>query len=806
MAIEFARVEILHAGSKSAPAKSAYIGRSKARDWQSGESYNFERQGGLIDSGFVLPADAPEWAADMDRLWNEAQEAEYTTDRKTGERRLKSYGRQKDGSAGRPQVARDISLALPRELSDEQNRQLLTEFIDQKFGKSNVAVQWAIHRDDANHNPHAHLLVSTRRLTARGFGTKARELNPDFLAGGVIRPDHFARQWAEFQNEFFISRGMELRVDPTRIVASRHNGPARYIEDSRRQIENGQLTAEALEKARDPEKLLEHLTSRRATFSERDVDWHLKKVGLDEQEREAIKAQIMERPELIRLRDDADAQLFTTTTVWEQEKRVADAATSLVQDQRLAASDRARRQAAHSRTMDDEQLSAFAYATSAGRLAVVKGRAGTGKSYTMGAIREAYEADGFRVVGLAPTNTVAADMRADGFKEGRTIASEILRQQHEREVWDSRTVIMLDEFGMVSTRDMEMILARAEATGSKVIAFGDDRQLASVERGGMFGYVADLANARELTTVRRQSVDWQRTASEAASRGEIGTALQAYQDRGYIRWADDMEKARADLVRDWREAAQDDAESAPFVYAATNDAVNRFNDEIRNVRKELGQLDRDEHHFVVEKAGRTRQVDVSAGDRVLFNKSVKDRQTGLDLRNGEFGVVERIEGERMTVRTDGGRVVSFDAREHNGWDLGYAGTVYKGQGKTQGRVWAFHDSAAAWRAETSYVGLTRHKAELRIYANRQTAPRGVEDLGRSMQRQSDNRPALAMQRVSERAQERSPFQQAFVKWKSEREKPRPNYFENKARIERETREHPERVQQRQKSRDRGWER
>lgn len=799
MAIEFARCQILHAGADSTPAKAAYNGREKGHDQATGISYDFRHHGELIDSGSVLPADAPEWAADMDRLWNEAQEKEITTDRATGERRLKECGKRKDGSKGVPQVAKDYTLALPREFSDEQNRQLLTEHIDRKFGRSNVAVQWAIHRDAGNHNPHAHLLVSTRTLTANGFGRKARELNPEFVKGRIV-PDQLGRDWAAHINAFARERGLEVRVDPTRVVANRHLGKAFYIEDSRRQIENGTLTQSALDAARDPEKLLEHLTSRRATFTENDVDWHLKKVGMDAAERASVKFQLMERPEIIRLTSSEGRAIFTTSTVWEQESRVAATATSLAQDKRFAASAKARERAVEGRTMDGEQRAAFNYATDAGRLAVVKGRAGTGKSYTMGAIRDAYEADGYRVIGLAPTNTVAADMRADGFTEGRTIAAEMMRQKGEHQVWDHRTVIVVDEFAMVSTRDMERVLARAEATSSKVVAFGDDRQLSSVERGGMFGHVANVARASELTTVRRQKDDWQREASEAAARGDITTALKAYEDRGGVNWSSNLEAAQGELVRDWKEAAQQEPDAMPFVYAATNKAAAHLNDEIRQVRKELDHIDREERRFTVEKGDQVREIDVSAGDRVQFVRTVKDRATGLDLRNGEFGTVERIKGDRLTVRTDGGRVVSFDAREHNGFDLGYAGTVYKGQGKTQGRVWALHDNPNAWRSDTSYVALTRHSGELKIYANRENA-RSVEDLGRKMQRSSDNRPAISLQRAPEQSQERPGF---FGRLDRERGQSagtgQRGYFENRDRVERETRERPPR------QRDRGFDR
>lgn len=735
MAIEFARMTILNAADHSAVAKAAYNAREKAYDRSSGITYDFRFQLGLIDSGFVLPADAPEWAADTASLWNAAQEREFVKDRKTGELRLSKHGK--------PQVAKDIVLALPKELDDDQNRELLQSYIASKFGGSKVAVQWSIHREDGDPNAHAHILVSTRTLSGKGFGKKARELNPEFVWSnskqrGIIQKDAFARSWAEFQNSYFAERGMVLRVDPTRIIPERHIGNARFIENSDREQQNAMLAEAARAAARDPDKVLAHATKTTSTFTKRDIERHLNNAGIDDAEREEVVSQLMASPELVEIGKGR----FTTRTVIAEERVILTRAQRLANEGERGSSEASRKAAAATRTMTAEQQAAFKYATGAERFAVVQGRAGTGKSYTMGAIREAYERDGYRVVGLSPTNTVAADMRGDGFKEGRTVASELLRLDNGHAPWSARTVIMIDEMGMLSNEDMRRVLAKAEMAGAKIIGFGDDRQLTSVARSGMFEHVARVARAVELGDVIRQKVEYQKEASEAAARGDMTAAIAAYGERGNINWSSDLDAAQEDLVRDWRESVERQPEHLPFVYAATNDAVGALNDKIRAVRKELGQLTGDEHLFVTEKRGKTRETRVSVGDRIQFTQSVKDRATQLDLRNAEFGTIERVAGKKLTVRTDAGRVVTFDAGEQKGWELGYASTVYKSQGKTQARVMALHDSAFAWKSQLSYVALTRHKHEFRLYANRETAE-DEKDLARMMGRSGTKRAALS---------------------------------------------------------------
>lgn len=741
MAIQFARARVISpTGNKprSAVAASAYNGRSVGIDHTTGERFDFRNRGAdLVDSGFLLPSNAPEWAADMQRLWNEATEAEKVTDRKTKERRFSQNGS--------PQVARELVLALPKELTDEQNRDLALAYIMARHdgpGGQKVAIQWAIHRDPEGKNPHLHLMESTRELTGKGFGKKDRRLNPEFNKGQIV-PDQLGSRWAEFQNTYFRERGFKLAVDPTRIVPDRHMNSALYIEESKRQEQRDQLERENREATRDPEKVLIHVTAHKATFSVQDIDRYLVKGGLDDAERLEVRSAILDRGDLVALAGER----YTTQAILDQEQAVLGYADKLNTSGGFAVSRTVAQLATSSRTMDAEQMNAFDVATKANAIAIIQGRAGTGKSYTMGAIRDAYEAEGYRVVGLAPTNAVAADMRADGFKEGRTIASEMLRQQNEREVWDSRTVVVVDEMGMVSTRDMERMLARAEAAGAKVIGFGDDRQLQSVERGGMFPLLAEKAPSTELKSVRRQEMDWMREASEAAADGNISAAVKTYDERGNVLWSADLDKARAELVQDWK-AATESTGDMPAVYASTNAQVHALNTEIRLARKELGQLGTMSHAFEVEKREDKRTILLSENDRIIFTSSVRDRATGLDLRNGEAGTVTKIEGSRITVRTDGAssRTFTFDGDENRGWDLGYASTVYKSQGKTKGQAWALHDSKFAWNSSTAYVGLTRHKNDFRLYANRDMA-KNAQELGWRMSRKGDNGAASAFKRA-----------------------------------------------------------
>jgi hypothetical protein len=117
-----------------------------------------------------------------------------------------------------------------------------------------------------------------------------------------------------------------------------------------------------------------------------------------------------------------------------------------------------------------------------------------------------------------------------------------------------------------------------------------------------------------------------------------------------------------------------------------------------------------------------------------------DRKAGI--YNGGLATIERIEKTFVKARTDTGRVVMWDTATFKEYALGYAGTVYRGQGRTQTDVYALYDNAFAWNARTAYVGLTRHKNRVELYVSRDLA-RDEIALGKQMARRFRDEASLA---------------------------------------------------------------
>jgi len=162
------------------------------------------------------------------------------------------------------------------------------------------------------------------------------------------------------------------------------------------------------------------------------------------------------------------------------------------------------------------------------------------------AVRDAHELAGRRVIGLAPTNAVAQDLRADGFAEAGTVHAELFRLKNGRAQWDRRTVLVIDEAAMLDTRITGELLAEARMSGAKVILAGDDRQLASIERGRLFTALREQHGTTEISEITRQRTDWQRRAARDLAEGRFEEAVAAFDRAGAITtWtADQPRRAR----------------------------------------------------------------------------------------------------------------------------------------------------------------------------------------------------------------------------------------------------------------------
>lgn len=714
MPSRFVRVEVIKAEEGSITGLSAYV-RREARVDLEGARFNFRhRADELVDCGIVLPERAPEWAEDGERLWREATAAELVKDRETGEIRFRKNA----------QVAKHMVIALPIEATDAERADMVRRWIGEELRpqEHQVAVEWAIHRDEGN--PHAHILISTRALGPGGFGKKARGMNPEFSSRGklhfISEQDGWDERWAAFQERYFAEHRIKAQVRDRRPVQEPHMGTKRFvrpeIEDEVKKVRavNDEFVTAA---ARDPSEVLVALTKRKAVFTETDLRRYCARHQIFGQEREALLEAVHGHAETLELYDGQGKRAgYTTRHVRRQEEGVLTLAARFAQM-------RAQGVRAHldrSGLSIEQELAARSMSGEA-RFALLIGRAGTGKTHTLNPVRHAYEAAGFEVVGLAPTNTVAADLRAAGFQQAATLHRELRAVESRRRRWGSRTVVIVDEAAMVDSDTMARLFQAVAESGAILRLAGDDRQFESVARGGLFSELVRRHGAVELREVRRQPEAWQARASEQYAAGNIHTALAAYAARGAVQFTETHEEARQALLA----AVAADERAAPekmrFIYASTNEEVDKLN-AARQANLRAGKAAMGPQGAVASKGQSFEtvrgKVDIAAGERVQFYAT--DHKIGLFT--AEFGTVRLVQKDRIEVEKDNGQRIAFDPRQFSGWGLGYAGTVYKGQGKTQPETYALYDHPYAWDSRAAYVTGTRHVDQTRLFVSRQLAP------------------------------------------------------------------------------------
>jgi hypothetical protein len=285
-----------------------------------------------------------------------------------------------------------------------------------------------------------------------------------------------------------------------------------------------------------------------------------------------------------------------------------------------------------------------------------------------------------------------------------------------------RDVLVIDEAGMVGTRQLERVLSHAADAGAKVVLVGDPQQLQAIEAGAAFRSIHERHGGAKIGEVRRQREDWQRDATRDLATGKVGDALGAYRTHSMVHEAQTREQARGDLIERWNRDRQATPDRSRIILTHTNDEVRALNEAARGRMRAAGDLG-DEVRVAVERGARN----FASGDRLMFLQN----ERGLGVKNGTLGTVEHVSAQSMTVQTDDGRSVKFDLKDYNKIDHGYAATIHKAQGMTVDRAHVL--ATPGMDAHGSYVALSRHRDGVDLHYGRDDFA-GRDRLARTLSR------------------------------------------------------------------------
>ena len=302
---------------------------------------------------------------------------------------------------------------------------------------------------------------------------------------------------------------------------------------------------------------------------------------------------------------------------------------------------------------------------------------------------------------------------------------------------------------------MAHLAAAARAAGAKLILAGDDEQLGSIERGGMFETLRQTHGAAILKEVQRVKDAEQKAAFGTDAQGRVsGRARQRFDKAGGIHWTEKQSQRlarhggalhRRSLRRRPTSAASCSPSPMPKLatlndYArglAPGSAATLARIDLEDRARQGGFRDRRPHPIQRQ---RLRKKAINAG-----------------LTNGQVGTIKEIafEGDfltpRLTVTLDAAKgekpqeisfVVGEDGKagEFNNFKHGYAGTIYRGQGRTLDQAYVCHSSQ--WRSSAAYVALTRHRESVEIFAARETVA-DLDAMARGLARPENKRAATA---------------------------------------------------------------
>ncbi len=377
-------------------------------------------------------------------------------------------------------------------------------------------------------------------------------------------------------------------------------------------------------------------------------------------------------------------------------------------------------------TLGADQSVALRVMVSSGRgVEVVVGRAGTGKTFLLGAVRDCFERSGHRVLGLAPSARAARELEDGAGIVSVTIARHL--HTHDPEgAWRAGDVVVVDEAAMTATRDLVRVLDRAAVVGAKVVLVGDHCQLPEVGAGGGFRVALDTLGdgVCELTVNRRQIEPWEHDALDELRHGHVPTAWAAYQAHHRVVLADTSEALEERVIADWWD--HDTGGADVLLLAGTRAQAERLNRLARRRLLDTGRLDDSDGLVVGERR-------FSVGDRVVLLRNTDRLRTanGTPTRvdNGTIAAVTATDATAgiLTVAVKGsGRRVVVD-REYlaGGWvDHGYALTVHKAQGVTCDVVLAV--GPAGLFREAGYTALSRARQRAVLYATVEHADRLAE--------------------------------------------------------------------------------
>ena len=704
MANCFSRVEFVKRSlGKNACLKSSYISRGRVdfegTKFQEKQVFNFSHMEKPVFADVLLPEHASKELKDPEKLWNLCE----------------AFENRKDS-----QPAFEMVLALPDDkiITVEDRKHLLLTFVEQHFIKEGFAAEVAIHqphnRGEKDHNWHAHVLVTGRKIDETGNtleSTKPRE----FFSR--LSNTKWYLKWTQHQNEYFQEKGLSLRVDPIGVIPEKHLGPVRMRGKAMSLVvENESLKELNQIKCSDPRVVLEKIIETKSVFVPKDVDDFLHR-NVSPEKVSQVRKEFWKLPEIVELLDPQTAKKthkYTTREVVKEEEQLLRIADRIESKDRISSPGKID---PFLTNLSDEQKKAFSSLIEGQRLVCIDGHAGTGKSYLLSSLKEYYQSQNLNVRALGPDNATAKVLQSKGFKNSQNIYKFLFTLKHGKiKPSKSNEVWIVDESSKLGNQPLLEFLKFADKYNAQVVFSGSASQLGSVSRGGFFEVFCNRYGSQTLKEIQRQNTQEQRAMALNFAEGKAWSGLNTLLANQSVHWNQTKEESFGKLIQEWAEDAKFFPTSSRLILARSNADVKILNEMAREIRRQTGELGEKEYSCETSLG----KVFVSQGDLLEFRAN----DSNLGITNGTVGTLTHAAEEKFTVSIENPlgkqKIISFNPQEFSSYQLGYASTVFRSQGETVDRAYVAY--SPGYTKKELYVAMTRHAKDVALFVDKERVP------------------------------------------------------------------------------------
>jgi conjugative relaxase-like TrwC/TraI family protein len=414
--------------------------------------------------------------------------------------------------------------------------------------------------------------------------------------------------------------------------------------------------------------------------------------------------------------------IFTTQGVLDNEQEMITGAKHLRNQNKFMIDNHVINRAisAKSFTLSEEQQEAVFSACQNNAFDIIQGSAGAGKSALMDCVGNAYKHAGYKVIGCAIAKSAANNLAEEANIETFTIA-KLLKDKALAE----NSVLIVDEAGQVSTKDLRKLIDLVKKKNSKLILVGEDKQLDAIEHGGALKYLSQPAilGTSRVETIMRQREEWARQAVADFRDGKAEQALKVLNEKGLLNFGDDAEQTKNLLIEKWNNYRIINPDKKSLLLAQRWQDVTELNEQVRSILQVEGRIDNKELSIQCYVSGKTFTNKFAIGERIRLTKNDYSKS----LSNGDLGNIVDIQTEidgshNFKVKLDNGNKLTINIDEYcnDDGDLymtqAYAMTVYASQGLTiDGDVFVYYTTGMD-RANT-YVACSRQKDNSHLFVN-----------------------------------------------------------------------------------------